>query len=78
MVRDRHARFAVMFSDETAFLPESKLHETRVADHDGLEPQELLQIDGTPPSLGDGLPPAAYPILGGALAFDGEGRSRVL
>ena len=78
MVRDRHARIAVMFTDKTSFLPESKLHEARVADHDGLQPQELLKIDGPSSSLGDGLPPAPDPILRRALSFNGETRSRVL
>src|ERR1700691_3803172 len=75
---DRQARTAVMFTDKPSFLPESKLHEARVADHDSLHPQELFKIDRGSPSLSDGLPPAPDPILRRALSFDGETRSRVL
>src|ERR1700757_5067437 len=46
MVRDRHAGLAVVFSDKAAFLPQSEFHEARIADHDGLEPQQLLDVNG--------------------------------
>ena len=78
MVRDRHAGFAVMFADKTSFLPESKLDEARVADHDGLQPEELFKIDRPSSCLGDGLTPTPDPILRRAFSFDGETRSRVL
>src|ERR1700733_3404464 len=74
MVGNRHARIAVMFSDKTTFVSKSKLHEARVADHDGLQPQELLKIDRASSSLSDRLTPAPDPILRRALTFDGETR----
>ena len=78
MAGDRHARIAVLFTDKTSFRPESKLDEARVADQDGLQPQEFFKIDRPSPSLSDGLTPAPDPILRRALSFDGETRSRVL
>ena len=78
MVGNRHARFAVPFTDETAFGAEPETDKTGIADHDPLEAEHLFEVQRRLPGPTDGTAPPLDAVLGRMLALDREARSGVL
>ena len=72
MVRQRHARVAIMLADKPALLPQAGFDEARIADDNALQTQQLVTINGTISGLADG----AAPALNGGPAARALPRSR--
>jgi hypothetical protein len=71
MIGQRHAGFTVMLADKTALLPKAQLGETRIADNDLLETQQLVAVQWLTAGFADGAAPSLNTVLRRALAFDG-------
>ena len=77
-IRDRHACLAIVLAHKTALGPEAGAQEPKIADHDALQTQQLVEIDGLPTGLCDGAAPSLNAVLPRTLAFDGEAGSGVI
>ena len=65
-------RFPVMCSDKTALRSESQLRESRISDHDALQPLELRNAQGPGAGFADCFPPPYRSLSRGLLSFDPE------
>ena len=67
-----------MLSDEATLIAQSQSHEPGVADDDGLQAQQLAEINGAPASLADGPPPALDAVLRRTFSLNGVTRPGVV
>ncbi len=70
MVGNRRPGLVVMPADEPAVTPQAQMHETFVADHDALQPQQFVQGERRAPGLANRPSPALNTILRRRFAFD--------
>ena len=77
VVRERLLGVPSTFADESAFGPETELHEARIADHDALQALQFVDVERGLTGLPDRVAPALDAILRRLLTLYGKARSRV-
>lgn len=74
MVWNWKAGFPVVFADESALYSKAQPDEPRVADYDGLQAQQFVQLDRPPPRFTYRASPTLDSVLRRTLSFNGVAR----
>ena len=78
VVRDWLLGVPIPAADKSSFVPETEMHEARIADHDLLQAEQFVEVQRLRARLTDRAAPALDAVLRGAFAFDDEARLGVL
>ncbi len=78
VVGERCTRVPVVPADKSAFGAQAQTHEPVIADHDMLESNQPIQVDGSPAGLTDSSAPALNAGVSRALALDRVARPGTL
>ena len=78
VVGERRARVPLVLADKSALGACAQSHKSLVADHNLLQPEQFIEVDGLPPRLTDSPTPTLNAVLRRAFAFNCVTRLRLL